>query len=110
MLSKWEELFELMRNNPDLPVVPMVDEEIVGDSGCCRWRGSWGHSYIGEYFVGEEIIYFREDDDPSELESVLSDKYGYDEYNAMSDEQAAEAYANLPWVKAIIVNIDLPKG
>ena len=29
--NNWEELFRLMQENPDLPVVPMVDGEIVGD-------------------------------------------------------------------------------
>lgn len=103
-----EELFRLMQENPELPVVPMVDYEIVADvSG--RWLGSWGSSYIGEYLIGEEQVHFREDDDPSEVDKVLSERYGDDYYTDMTDEQEAAAYAGLPWVKAIIVNIDLPE-
>lgn len=34
-----EELFRLMQENPDLPVVPMVDGEIVADD-CGHWRGT----------------------------------------------------------------------
>ena len=34
-----EELFRLMRENPELPVVPMVDGEIAFDE-CGYWMGS----------------------------------------------------------------------
>ena len=100
-----EKLFQLMRENPELPVVAMVDSEIVADDGYNRWLGVWGCSYIGEYLVGEEQVHFREDDDPSEVDKVLSERYGDDYYTDMTDEQEAEAYAGLPWVKAIIVNM-----
>lgn len=101
-----EELFKLMRENPDLQVVPMVDYEIIAeDYG--RWLGAWGSSYIGEYLIGEERIYFREDDDPSEVDKVCEERLG-GVYETMSDKEAQEAYAAMPWVKAIIVNIDLP--
>lgn len=103
-----EELFRLMQENPELPVVPMVDYEIVADDSG-RWLGSWGSSYIGEYLIGDEQVHFREDDDPSEVDKVLSERYGDDYYTDMTDKQEAEAYAGLPWVKAIIVNIDLPE-
>lgn len=102
-----DELFKLMRENPDLPIVPMVDSEIVCDDGYNRWLGAWGCSYIGEYLVTDECVHFRDEDDPSEVDKVLSEKYGYDYYVDMTDEQEAEAYASLPWIKAIIVNIDL---
>lgn len=103
-----EELFRLMQENPELPIVPMVDYEIVADDSG-RLIGSWGSSYIGEYLIGEEQVHFREDDDPSEVDKVLSERYGDDYYTDMTDEQEAEAYAGLPWIKAIIVNIDLPE-
>ena len=90
-----EELFRVMQENPDLPVIVMVDSEIVADDGYNRWLGAWGHCEIGEYFVGEERIHFRESDN-------------FDEIEAMSDEEAEGVYNSLPWIRAIIVNIDLP--
>ena len=103
-----EELFKLVQENPDLPIVAMVDYEVVGDDSG-RWLGSWGSSRIEEYLMGEERIHFRDDDDPSEIEKVLSEKYGYDRYMDMNEEQEKEAYANMPWIKGIVVNIDLPE-
>lgn len=105
--QNWEEFLKLIQENPDLPVVPMVDYEIVlEDYG--RWIGAWGSSCIGEYLLGEERVHFREDDDPAEVESVLLEKYGYDYYLDINGEREAKAYAEMPWIKAIIVNIDLP--
>lgn len=36
-----DELFRLMRENPDLPVVPMVDGELSGDE-YGYYTGAWG--------------------------------------------------------------------
>lgn len=99
------QLFELIKQNPDLPIVPMVEQEVVGDDSSGRWMGSWGSSRIGEYCVGEEKIYFRE---KGAVEDLLSEKYGYDAFLQMDDETAKKAYEEMPWIKAIIVNIDLP--
>lgn len=68
-----EELFKLMQENPELPVVAMVDSEIVQDEGYSRWMGAWGSSSIEEYFIGEERIHFREEDDFDEVEETLTD-------------------------------------
>lgn len=106
--EKLQELFKLIGANPELPIVAMVDSEIVADDGYSRWLGAWGSSYIGEYLIGEEQVHFREDDDPYEVDKVLGEQL--DNYNEnMTDEQQAEAYVALPWIKAIIVNIDLPE-
>lgn len=104
-----EELFRVMQENPDLPVIAMVDSEIVADDGYNRWLGAWGHCEIGEYFVGEERIHFRESDNFDEIEEALTDgQLCYDDFEAMSDEEAEGVYNSLPWIRAIIVNIDLP--
>ena len=105
-----EELFKLMQENPELPVVAMVDSEIVQDDGYSRWMGAWGSSSIEVYFIGEERIHFREEDDFDEVEETLTDgQVCYDDFEAMSDEEAVGAYNSLPWIKAIVVNIDLPE-
>lgn len=104
-----EELFKLLRENPDLPLLPMVDSEIVADDGYSRWTGSWGDCYVGEYLCCKERVYFRDDDDPCEIETVLEEKIGYDATMAMNNGEMEEAYAALPWIKAIIVDIDMPQ-
>ncbi len=100
-----EELFRLMQENPDLPVVPSVYYGVVLD-GCGRWLGSWGEARIDKYVIGEEYYHFGEDND---IEETLTDGFVDDDaYEAMSGEEAKAKYNSLPWVKAIIVNINTP--
>lgn len=104
-----DELFRLMAENPDLPVVAMVDSDIVADDNCARWMGSWGSCRIGKYTSGEEHIHFFEENDFDEIEETLTDgELTYEEFETMSDEKAKGVYDALPWIKAIIVNIDTP--
>lgn len=106
--EKITELLELIKGNPDLPIVPMVDSEVVSDDSYGRWMGSFGGSYVGEYIVGKDQIHYRDDEDWGEIESLLSEDYGCDVFAEMDDETEKRAYMEMPWIKAIIVAIDLP--
>ena len=104
-----EELIRLIQENPELPIVPMVEGRIVAEEGSYdRWLGEWGRAHIGEYFVGDEIVHFKSEDDWDDIETAITDISDYDTFEAMSDEEAKAAYNALPWIKAIIVNIDIP--
>lgn len=98
-----------MQENPDLPVVPMVDSEIVADD-CGYWLGSWGRACVDEYFISEraERVFFKSDDD---VFDVLEKHLSYEEFEALpeSEEECRPYYDKLPWIKAIIVYIDLPE-
>lgn len=111
-MTDTEKLLNLIKENPDLPVVPMVNDEIVGDDSCSYWLGHWGRSAVTEYFIGKERIHFKNDDDE---ENVLCDlpgcgysktADGRDIYD-LSDEEWTTLYNSLEWVKAIVVYIDL---
>ena len=105
--EKINELLSLIKSNPDLPILPMVDYEIIGeDYG--RWAGSWGHAYVGEYIMGNERVWFYDDDD--ERERVLEDCVGGADFWREPEDDVKRAYDALPWIRAIIVNIDLPEG
>ena len=104
-----DELFRLMRQNPDLPIVAMVDSEIVADDGYNRWLGAWGSCEIGEYLVGEGQVHFRDDEDDEEMERLVEEMLGTDNCEAITPELIKDTYQNLRWTKAIIVNIDLPE-
>ena len=60
-MSAIEKLLNLVRENPDLPIVPMVDGELVADTDG-YWMGKWGKCEIGEYYLGEEKVHFKDDD------------------------------------------------
>lgn len=96
-----EGLLRLMRENPGLPVIPMVDSEVVVDDCCRWWLGHWGSAEIDEYLITGEEVWIKSIDDGDE--GILSAVLGYDEYEKMTDEEAANAYAKLDWTKAVIV-------
>ena len=107
--ERLDELFKLIKDNPELPILLMVDSEIVADDGYVRWSASWGSSEIDEYYITKEKVHFKDDDDWEEIADVLSSEFGYDVYEGMSDTTAKEVYNNLSWIRAIVVNIDLPE-
>jgi hypothetical protein len=101
------ELFNLMREYPNLPVVPMVDSEIISDDYCSRYKGVLGAAYIAEYLIGDKQIYFYDDEDEEQISEVLTAFFGYDRWLQMDENGTAAAeYAALPWTRAIIIDID----
>ena len=108
-MSKIDEFLKLVQEHPDLPIVPMVDSEVVADDGYSYWIGDWGHSEITEYYRGRECVHFKDDDE----EDVLADMVGCDYYcdpdgndiTELSDEAWDKLYASIPWEKAIVVYI-----
>ena len=103
-----EELLKLIRDNPDLPIVPMVDAEIVGDD-YGRYLGSWGCAYVDEYLIDlDGRVYFKSDDDVFDmLEQYMSEE----EFEALPEsvEECRPYYDKLPWTKAIVVDISQPE-
>ena len=46
MNENTKNLLELIQQNPDLPIVPMVDAEIVNGDDWGRWMGSFGAARV----------------------------------------------------------------
>ena len=104
-----DDLFKLMQENPDLPVVPMVDADIVAGDDYGRWMGSWGSASVDEDLIppDDRPMIFKSDDDVFDtLEQCLPEA----EFEALpeNESECRPFYDALPWVKAIIVNINLP--
>lgn len=102
--EKLEELLKLMQENPELPVIPCVDGDVVGGDDCYCWLGTWGMSEVQEYIIGNERTYYREDD-ICEMNDPLYERYDPEIVDNMTDEETRAAYNALPWKKAIFVNI-----
>ncbi len=102
---------ELVASNPDLPILPMVDGEICAGDEYARWLGSFGRSYIDEVIIdewyGDGCVRFKSEcDEDTIIEGIAEHIYG----DCTVDENWEKAKADIckMWVKAIIVNIDLP--
>ena len=109
MTKETEQLLKLIKENPDLPVIPMVNEEVVADDCYTWWRGEWIRSEVTEYYIGREYAHFKDDDEEDVLNDMVGceyshDKSGRDIYD-LSDEEWDALYASIPWQKAIVVYI-----
>ena len=81
MIKDTEKLKELIKENPDLPIVPMVYYQVVGeDYG--NWVGKFSSCHVGEYALFYEKFY----DDREEFvedyydycEEEINEKFNYD--------------------------------
>lgn len=104
-----EKLLQLIKENPDLPILPMVDGEVCGGDDYNYWMGAWGRCRIDEYLIdewyGDGCVRFKSDgDEDTIIEGIAEIKYdGTDE-----DYEKAEKEVASMWKKAIVVYICLP--
>ncbi len=105
-----KELMRLIKENPELPVLPFVDANVIGDDSG-YWLGRWSSVCVDEYLISpykDTPVLFKSDDDVFDtLERYLS----YEELEKLpdSEEECRKIYESLPWKKAIIVYITLPE-
>ena len=101
-------IIKLIQENPDLPIIPMVNGEVVVDD-YGYWMGKWGHCEVTEYYLGREKVHFKDDDEEYVLMDLEGCGYckdfdGNDIYD-LSGEQWDALYEKVPWAKAIVVYI-----
>ena len=129
--EKNEAFLKLIKKNPTLPIVPMVDYEIVGEDWG-RWLGAFGSAYVGEYACYDDR-YFEDREDFKEKyydnnDEMLCKIFNYEpcmtlpvakekytkkqieenEANEKELEEHLDKIAEKYFTKAIIVNINLP--
>lgn len=133
MTDNIQNLVNLAKEHPDLPIVAMVDGEIVGGDDYCRWLGSVGNVELGEYVLyADRFIDDREEFKEKYYDyndDELCEKFKYEprinEYSLKNghctqeqfnknkeNEKRLEAYldevAKRAFKAVIIVNVNLP--
>ena len=101
-------LIQLMEENPDLPVIPMVGQDIVAD--CTgEWIANFGKAEVKKMCIYGEKVVFREwknaikTVEALELEGLTEGRTreeSIENLNGYLDE--------LDWLEAIIVHIEPP--
>lgn len=99
-----EKLFGYIKQNPDLPILPIVNSEVVPDDYCAYWAASWGESRIESYCFSDGRIWFLSDD----RDEIFDNFYSMPIYLSGEQEEKfiENAVSSLPWKRAIIVNIE----
>lgn len=105
-----EELVKLISENPELPIMCMVDSECVQDDGYQWWTARMGKPEIDEYYQIDERIYLKSNDLEELVELFIDSNYDEEPYKSMNEEEleivAEEVVANYEWTKAIILPIE----
>lgn len=103
---KLAQILDLMKQNPHLPVIPMVYSDVVQDDGWAYWMGSWDRADIDQYLVHNGRMFFKDEDDAYDVLERIGYPCSVDE---MTNEEIDAAYDSLPWNKAIFVYIKEPE-
>ena len=108
MKDNIKDLLRLIEEHPDLPVIPMVGQDIVAD--CTgEWVAHFGKAEVKKMCIYEEKVIFREEKnaiktvEALELEGLTEGRAreeSLDKLNGYLDE--------LDWLEAIIVHIETP--
>lgn len=105
-----EKLIQLIQQNPNLPVVPMVNESVIQDDLYSWWMGNWSDCSIEYYFCDDEYlrVWIKSQDEDELLEQYanLYEDECADLPDDEFDRRRREWIENLAWNKAIIVWIN----
>jgi hypothetical protein len=100
-------LLQLIKENPDLPIVPMVATECVCDDSYRYWMAEFGTASVTKYCVSNRRIYDYDEFDEL-VEDWIDNNCG--DYADLSDDELtklAESKVNgYAWVDAIVVCIE----
>ena len=103
-----KEILKLIEEHPDLPVVPMVGQDIVAD--CTgEWVASFGKAEVKKMCIYGEKVIFREDKNSIKTVEAL-DLEGLTEGRTREESiEKLNGYLDeLAWLEAIIVHIETP--
>lgn len=109
MLNNLEWLLQMIQENPELEVIPIVSDEVIDKEyklvANNRYMGNIGTAEVQMYLKGESGIRLYSD---CSYYDTLIEFGGYTEQQCkgLSDNDLEEAYNILPWKKAIFLNID----
>ncbi|MDE6469751.1 MAG: hypothetical protein K2L19_01840 [Eubacterium sp.] len=108
-MTNIEKLIQLAKENPNLPIIPMVGTDVVASDEYSYWLASFGEVELGRYYVSDERVILDLDD---LTEEILDEHCCDDEWENLSDEEQVKKAENIAKKKmksAIIVYIDTPK-
>ncbi|MEG0898337.1 MAG: hypothetical protein RSF40_01325 [Oscillospiraceae bacterium] len=101
---KTAKLIQLIKDNPTLPVVPMINYDTCADDDCGYWLGSFGDCSVGKYATYRERFYTDED----ELKEEYFNQHDEDYQGMSSDLIEADLGEKTKdmWIEAILVYIE----
>ena len=101
-------LIQLMDENPNLPVIPMVGQDIVAD--CTgEWVADFGKAEIKKMCIYGENVIFREEKNAIKTVEALELEGLTEGWTREESIERLNGYLDeLEWLEAIIVHIGTP--
>lgn len=101
-------LLELIHENPELRIVPMVETECAADDCCAWWVSSWGKATVEEIYFNDERerVYIKDEDYDSLVDEEYDKFFGIDIDDETAMKLAREKVDAYPWEKVIAVKIE----
>lgn len=100
-------LLELIQENPELRIIPVVETECVPSDDWSCWLAQFGKAYIDEIYVMDERVYIRSCDEDTLIDGVITST---DWEGLFTDseitEMAKTIVASYKWEKVILVEIN----
>ena len=103
-----KEILKLIDEHPDLPVIPMVGQDIVAD--CTgEWIANFGKAEIKKMCIyGEKVIFREEKNAIKTVEALELEGLTEGRTREESIEKLNGYLDELDWLEAIIVHIETP--
>lgn len=103
-----KDLLKLMDEHPDLPVIPMVRQDIVAD--CTgEWVADFGKAEIKKMCIYGENVIFREEKNAIKTVEALELEGLTEGWTREESIERLNGYLDeLEWLEAIIVHIGTP--
>lgn len=106
VLEKEQKLRKLIIANPDLPVIFMVNSDVVIDDSYANWLASMNYVEVGEYCCYKTRYYDDRNDLEEEYYVDHEDEFEYLKDNEI--DRIIKERTSSWWRKAIIVYVDVP--
>lgn len=102
-------MLTLIKENPYLKCIPLVDSDIVASDDHAWWVADWGKARIDEYWSDDERIYIKSKDFDRIIEDKCDLLFDSPEYVGLSDDELEKKIQELvegyDWQKAIFIQI-----
>lgn len=106
VLEKEQKLRKLIIANPDLPVIFMVNSDVIVDDSYANWLASISSVEVGEYCCYKTRYYDDKNDLEEEYYVDHEDEFKYLKDNEI--DRIIKERTSSWWRKAIIVYVDVP--
>ena len=103
-----KKLIELIRLNPDIPVICEVSSDVIGLDEYAYYLAKIGSVELEEIYVGDDHLFTYDDEDyyDEDYYDAVNDYYKTDTAEIMSEEDLQAAYNKIPWIKVIVIYVD----